>query len=251
MWFAFVRGIAAAAVFILAGTVLPASSRAGDYAFEAAIGFSPDGRYFAFEEYGIEDGSGFPYSNIFVIDLETDTFAPQTPVRLRIDNEAASLADVRAQAAGKARPVLAKYETNAPAVVAYARGLGDFADFEGGLTTEIVARVAFPNTSDPTGPAKDHFDLVLRHIPARSVAKCPLDTIGFQLEKIDAAGQRRFVHKDEKILLSRGCPLKYRISRVYLPAFGRGDYAAILISVFQTGFEGANRRFVVFPVTLG
>lgn len=231
--------------FLLATTV-----QAGDFAYEQVIGFSKDGRYFAFEEYGVQDGSGFPYSHIFVIDLETDTFAPSTPLRVFKKNENVALSTVRAEAQKKARALMKRYEINHPAVVAYARGLGDFADSSSGLSAPLVSRIVIPNPTDPTKGDGNYFDLVLRHIPAPSVADCPVDTIGFQMEKVDPNGRRRFVHRDEKILLSRGCPLQYRLSRVYLPANRSGDFAAALISVFQVGFEGPDRRFVVFPVSL-
>jgi len=247
------RSLFAGTIFALLTGVLvlfSSAARAGDFAFDELIGFSPDGRYFGFEEYGVEDGSGFPYSNIFIIDLETDTFVPQTPVRERLNDEKAALNDVRTAARERAQALFSQYQLTTPATTVYARGLGDFANFDGGLTQEIVAKIYFPDFSVPTAPARDGFDLILRHIPAPSVASCPIDTIGFQLEKIDPDGKRRFVHRDEKIFKSRGCPLKYRISKVYVPAFGKGDFAAVLISVFQTGFEGLDRRFVVFPVLI-
>ena len=48
------------------------SAQAGDFAKREIHGFSVDGGLFAFEEYGVQDGSGFPYSNIYVIDTATD-----------------------------------------------------------------------------------------------------------------------------------------------------------------------------------
>jgi len=53
---------------------LTSQSRAGDAATLNILGFSSDGSVFAFEEYGVQDGSGFPYANRFYIDTETDTF---------------------------------------------------------------------------------------------------------------------------------------------------------------------------------
>ena len=56
---------------------------AADAADRAIIGFSADGRYFAFEEFGIQDGSGFAYANIFVLDLEDDKWVEGSPVRVQ------------------------------------------------------------------------------------------------------------------------------------------------------------------------
>jgi len=36
------------------------------------IGFSADGRYLAWEEYGIQDGSGFPYCRVRIVDVVTN-----------------------------------------------------------------------------------------------------------------------------------------------------------------------------------
>ena len=42
----------------------------GQFSF---IGFSADGRYLAWEEYGIRDGTGYPYSSISIIDIVGDS----------------------------------------------------------------------------------------------------------------------------------------------------------------------------------
>lgn len=45
-----------------------------DYARVDVMGFSANGSRFAFEEYGIQDGSGFPYSNIYLFDVDRDAW---------------------------------------------------------------------------------------------------------------------------------------------------------------------------------
>ncbi len=63
------RALAALLLSVVAG-----SAQAADGAQSRPIGFSPDRRYFAFEQYGVQDGSGFAYSDIFVIDLSNDSW---------------------------------------------------------------------------------------------------------------------------------------------------------------------------------
>jgi predicted secreted protein len=58
---------------------------------------------FAFEEYGVQDGSGFPYANRFYIDTANDSFLPGSPIRVRIDDDTATVEDARAQARRKAK----------------------------------------------------------------------------------------------------------------------------------------------------
>ena len=70
---------------------------AGDRALIDYLGFSHDLKYFAFEEYGISDGSGFPYSNLYIINLATDGWAPGSPYVTRAENADLSLAEVRAK----------------------------------------------------------------------------------------------------------------------------------------------------------
>ena len=55
---------------------------AGDLATYRSIGHSPDGRHFAFMQYGVTDGAGAPYVDAFLIDTQTDGFVSGTPVRL-------------------------------------------------------------------------------------------------------------------------------------------------------------------------
>ena len=59
---------------------MPANIFAGDYATLNFIGFSRDGKYLAFEEYGVQDGSGFPYSNIYIVETAKNAYAAP-PVR--------------------------------------------------------------------------------------------------------------------------------------------------------------------------
>ena len=60
----------------------PVAASAGDYADRTILGFSPDGGVFAFEEFGVGDGSGFPYATVYLIDTERDEWVPGTPVRV-------------------------------------------------------------------------------------------------------------------------------------------------------------------------
>ena len=74
---------------VIACTLCAAPASAGDFAERHIFGFSPDGSHFAFEEYGVQDGSGFPYSNIYIVDVANDSWLPGTPLRVRIDDESA------------------------------------------------------------------------------------------------------------------------------------------------------------------
>ena len=58
--------VCTATLALSSGTAL-----AGDFANLNVLGFSSDGNIFAFEQYGVQDGSGFPYADRFYIDTNT------------------------------------------------------------------------------------------------------------------------------------------------------------------------------------
>jgi len=63
---------------------------AADASDRAIIGFSKDGSHFAFEEYGMQDGSGFPYADIYIINLKTDKWVKGSPIRVLVRDENAT-----------------------------------------------------------------------------------------------------------------------------------------------------------------
>ena len=63
-----------AAVLILLGASL---LFAGDIARFVNLGFSHDNRYFMFAQYGVKEGTSFPYADLFVVDVPTNRFASQ------------------------------------------------------------------------------------------------------------------------------------------------------------------------------
>ena len=69
------RILALFAVSLLAQFTTPLAAHAGDVAELEILGFTGDGGVFAFEEYGVQDGSGFPYANRYYIDTADDTFS--------------------------------------------------------------------------------------------------------------------------------------------------------------------------------
>src|SRR5688572_14787104 len=84
---------AASAIALLSLCATP--TVAGDRALIDYLGFSNDGRYFAFEEFGVQDGSGFPYANIYIVDLPADAWVSGSPYRARIEDESGDVGDAR------------------------------------------------------------------------------------------------------------------------------------------------------------
>ena len=75
------RPLVALAAAILALGALITAALASEDAELNIIGFSKDGTLFAFEEFGLQSGSGLPFSNLYVVDLPSDRWVRGTPFR--------------------------------------------------------------------------------------------------------------------------------------------------------------------------
>ena len=225
------------AAFLFAGC-LPIF--AGDYATLNFIGFSRDGRYLAFEEYGTQDGSGFPYSSYYFIDVANNKYAAP-PVTVRIDDERFEEPAARRRAATKAGPTLARLKI-----------------VKGNRGRLLVSRLITDLSNDVGSgdPLKVHFaeeigslyhkgDYELVLTPTKVVTKeCEifeLDTYTLELKLNDLEGKAsRILQKDSTLPKGRGCALGYRIQDIYVIE----DQVAVFVSVFLPGFEGSDMRFI-------
>lgn len=226
----------------LAATLfLPIAAHAGDAAEVNILGFSADGSLFAFEEYGVQDGSGFPYANRFYIDTATDTFVSGTPVRVRIEDETASLAEARAQAKTQGQAVIAD------GVLAANRG------YTAGWNaiTELSAdfsRMAV-NPRPIFAPIDAPVEFRLEDVPLLAPSGCEGfgAIMGYRLMRIGTTDgdTTQLVHEDSAIPGSRGCPLGYGIGglQIFYPPSGDPVFA-LMIAMRQIGFEGPDHRWL-------
>lgn len=226
--------LAAASVVCIAGT-----AQAGDFAQRDILGFSPSGGVFAFEQYGVQDGSGFPYAEIFVIDTGRDAWVSGTPIRVRIDTEQATLAQARKQAAAQAASLLAKL-----GVAGTGRLLAHNPPSE--ISTDphkvtVDASRIVPPREEPWTFSLAEYPLTAKQCP--DIGAGPIK--GFRLETRKADGGTQVWHQDDTVPESRGCPLRYAISDVIVAEpEGAPKVFAVLVSVFTIGFEGPDRRFI-------
>ncbi|MDQ0999395.1 putative secreted protein [Phyllobacterium ifriqiyense] len=222
---------------------MPNLAQAGDAAKLDIIGFSKDGGIFAFEEYGIQDGSGFPYTNRFYIDTATDKFLAKTPVRIRLDDENSSVEKARSKAEQDGQNLTSLPDTelrkNAGHTVAFNPVTELFSD-----PFKVIVNPR------PVFPALDtSLTITLQEIPAPASETCNKmgEIKGFRLtlaeDKPDAKPE--LLHEDQAIPTSRGCPLGYSIGAVqtFYPDNGK-PVVAVMISVRDVGFEGPDYRWL-------
>jgi predicted secreted protein len=221
--------------------LIPATAFAGDYAERTVIGFSPDAAYFAFVEYGVQDGSGFPYANAYVIDIASDRWLPGTPARVRIDDERATITAALGQAIDGVRPLLEHHAIATPPVVLTARPLTELTDPH---EVGFLLRMPVPPSLD------DSYILILTEsvLPAANCPDMGEPFKGFTLDLLLPDNQARRLNHDVSIPASRRCPLGYHISEVLTdPA---RTVLVVLIDVMSVGFEGPDRRFMAVTTRL-
>ena len=230
--------ISLAAISAIAGCLLLSGpAGAGDQAERVVFGFSPDGRYFAFEQFGRLDGSGFPYADIFVVDTGDDSWVPGTPVTVRIDNELADVKWARREAMTKAGNLLKKLVIAQPGRILASNPPSELSADPHQVV--VNASVAVPPVEEAWTFSLSEHPLSAKH--CEGIA----DTKGFRLVAGKKGGAPAVWHADKSLPESRGCPLRYAISDVIVhDGADTSRVFAILISVFSFGFEGPDRRFL-------
>lgn len=227
---------------------------AADGASFNAIGYSPDSRYFAFEQYGVQDGSGFPYWDVFVVDLKSNEWVKGSPYRALVESEEGRLAAARDQARGAAQPALKDLNITEPAMLLAANP-----------GTEVVAgreRLTFDRWYTSLGSRAEEnsqlevrFEVNVETIPLPRPKNCPAedgDVFGLRVNVKDLqTGTSRVIHEDKTIPDSRNCPLAYDVAAVVAQGgFPVTDRLVALIGVYGRGFEGMNHRFIAVPFTI-
>lgn len=215
---------------------------AGDYANLNFIGFSKDGKHLAFEEYGTQDGSGYPYSTIYFINTEKNSYAA-APVMIKIEKETATETQARNRAA-----------------LAASKKLRELKIVRGNTGTHTVSRLltdlTYEKKSNESSETvrfaeiiasmyhKGDYELTLQTIETKTKDCEPyeMDVFKFELALKDRENDtRRVLQKDNELPKSRGCAIEYRIQDVYLYE----NKVAVFINVFTPGFEGPDMRFMV------
>ncbi len=231
----------ALAAVAVAGWLQPAA--AGDTASVNVLGFSADGRVFAFEEYGVQDGSGFPYAHRFYLDTANDKFIAGTPIRVLLEDETLGVQAARAQARFRGEKIVKDATLDA--------NRGNLAGFN--AVTEASAdphRLAV-NPRSVFPPIDSLLELRLEEFAIDPPQRCQgIDGIvGFRLLRIDGTpgGRTKLLHEDKTVPLSRGCPNGYRLSGIqtFFPDAGQDVYA-VLIAIRRFGFEGPDFRWIAY-----
>ncbi len=216
----------------LAFVLLLSFARAGDAANLEFLGFSRDGRYLAFEQFGMTDGIGFPYAKVQIVDVVKNTVLAQSEKMLETENS--SIAQARAALKANKTALLTRYKI-ARANQGQFIGITPVAPNRGGQRSEFVY-------------AGRTYTLELNSIFAKQAAQTCPDEIASQLElTLAVAGKTRVLQKDGATLpKARACALSYEMRSAQL----YGNKLAVFVAVSLPGFEGADIRWMVVTTQL-
>lgn len=221
---------------------------AGDAAELEILGFNADGSIFAFEEYGIQDGSGFAYATRYFIDMATDSFVSGTPVRVMLEEDGLSVEDARKAAMEQSQSIVpdAVLRENRGRLAGFNAISEMSADPH---RMEVNPRPVFP-------PIDASLSLRLEEIGFQPPELCEGLTqrhVGFRLVQVATVPGEpaKLLHEDESIPESRSCPEGYRIGAVqtFFPKAGPPVFV-VMIAVRRLGFEGPDHRWIAVPGTL-
>jgi predicted secreted protein len=228
----------------LLGLCLACPAAAGDMASLNVLGYSRDGKVFAFEEFGILDGSGGAYSSVYFIDIESDSFVAGTPIRVGRPEEEGQLAAVRKESRDKAAALSAKYglADNPGILVAY----NPPSEYDGNPDQVRY----FPYLSAQIESMSRTLKLETREFPATAECLNMTGTYsGFTLKLVEEGGRPAdiLLHDDKSVPASRHCPNQYRIGAVVASEIADVPQIAMIL-VGSFGFEGNDQRWIAVPV---
>lgn len=228
----------------LAFLLFVASCRAGDFAEFRALGFSESGQYYAFAQMGIHDGSGFPYAELWVIDVQKNEQVATSAIELTDDKDvetgSAESALKKAIEAAKLERFSLKVNEN-PGSDLLVHLPTDHSNFtnslfsvspaiEGGASGIAEKYEVRLETTDTTPAIKD---MPTDFGPAKMLK---LSIAGIE----EASGTLQILQEDKRLPKSRAYPLAYQVRRVTTCK----DGIVVIVSYTSPGFEGPDVRYM-------
>lgn len=237
-----------AVVFALSAQFLSVGPvKAGDTADRHILGYSKDARWFAFVEHGIQDGSGFPYANLYILDVTRDRWAPGTPVRVLLKDERATAGEAYGRLLSRAAGKLKKYGTRYPGRLLASRPLTE--DWNRSLDlskpSELRFKVSYPYGHDAKVRANAFA------VGDKSACDDLWAPMGLSLSIGTGDEPAREIYRDKRLPKSRACAQGYALADVYgapvAPFGSKKGKAVALVYVFTHGFEGKDARVIAIP----
>ncbi|MBI3565572.1 MAG: DUF2259 domain-containing protein [Elusimicrobia bacterium] len=229
--------IGRSAALVAALALLAAPAAAGDQGRLRVLGFSPDGRYLAFEDSGEYDAMDGSWSKIHVVDAASDALAhaPFATDRPETDGKKpGSLEATRAENLAKAAPTL--------------RSLGIRLDDPGAAPPLTFADKARSSARFELSGAAYEVRLSTRDIAAPDCFMETKTSVGYTLVLAGPRG-RRTLHHDRRVPRSRGnhgCVLDYALAEVR----AKGGRLVVFLEVHGPSTEGDSVDHIATAATI-
>lgn len=251
---------------LLVAALITTPAQAFDILALRTLGFSPDGRYFAFMQYGPQWEASKLFAETSVIDAGTDRYVPGAPARFSIDmkddadsdNIGPELKAFLARADKRNAALIGKHKIGKPGAVLVSVPEARVGDYE--HTTDKPPPGAGATTVKARHAQLDEFTLTLdvreaewpktsRLYAGKDAPSCAEEVdyakgAIFRLT-LERSGRSIVLQDDKSIPASRHCVSGYGISEVH--AFDRPDgkvTLAVVLGMKRRGHEGEDRVFL-------
>jgi predicted secreted protein len=205
---------------------------AGNAANLEFIGFSRDGAYLAFEQFGTGDGSGFPYSEVSIVEVSRNRLLERSSQTIARDN--ASVFEASRAARGKLATAFKRYgivSGNQGRFLGLSRRLED--RIEGYQGADFVA---FGRT----------YTLEVRSPDVGTMPDLCVQMPQLLNLTLSVARQSRVLQRDARLPATRQCAHGYEMRSAHLLERS----LAVFVSYKTLGFEGPDARWLVVTTRL-
>ena len=198
-------------------------SHAAEASHLELIGFSKNGAFVAFTQFGVQDGSGFPYAYTSFVGVKNNRLEAELGGVLEVDS--ATIEQARAKTRVQVVAAMRKYSI-------IAGNQGRFiAVTPPHMYTTISEFFAFDRT----------YGLSIATKPAISTVEYCNAPPQLLIVKLMVSGKTRDLQRDTRLPASRDCAYGYELRSAHL--YGRS--LAVFVSYQTLGFEGADSRWMV------
>jgi predicted secreted protein len=241
------------ATFVVLGCLTTTTAPAGDAAARNIIGFSPDGAYFAFEQYTMVYEDEASFSEYVIVDTKAGKFVPGTPIRVLIrGDDGLDEEKARADAQAKAKPLLDRFKVSELGTRIEGKPSMDLDDI--GIY-QINQQPMATSLDIPLPDGRKAQIAVSRHPIATVMCEGmggrgtpgPAKGYGIKLTFKLADGPPIILQHDKALPKGRRCALEYGIAEAYLHKATDGalTLAALIEYSDNDNFHaGPNRRFM-------
>ena len=199
------------------------SSLAAEASHLELIGFSKNGAYVAFDQFGIYDGRGTPYIHTSFVSVKNNRL--EAEIKTEVDLEGETVAQLRAKAKTQIAAAMKRYGIAA----------GNQGRFIGITPPHMYTTISEFFALDRT------YGLSIAMKPAMNTGDLCTEAPQLLIVKLEVSGKTRDLQRDTRLPTSRECAYGYELRSAHL--YGRS--LAVFVSYQTRGFEGADSRWMV------